>query len=269
MSGRLLAFTSVFTMAGFGGALGVGGCSSDPATSAAIDGGEDAKDTPVDGGKDSEAKACGPQGGPITMEALESEYGWKAPAARQSACTPAEIAKIQERLERGASSLLDFVKETSETCKACVVTPKESSSWGPIVVLNERGTDGFFNFGACYGSFDMSVCGKATQYLELCINTACKGCVEGTAGREQCIPDALASQSEAVAAQRKADCMNSSIEHRCQNVLEGIKRLCGAAATTAAEPGQARKARSAAGSQAIPKPSARDDASSSRSLPTH
>jgi hypothetical protein len=228
MFGKLLAFASIVTVTGFGLALGVGGCSSDPATSSAADGGEDAKEAPADGGDASSSQACGPKGGPITTEALENEYGWKAPAARQNACTPEEVAKIQERLDRGASSFLDFVKETSDTCKACVVTPKESANWGPIVVLNERGTDGFFNFGACYGSFDMQVCGKATQYLELCVNRACKDCLVGTPSHEQCITDALASQCQAVAAERQTACMSSSIESRCQNVLEGIKRLCAA-----------------------------------------
>jgi hypothetical protein len=228
---KRLTFASLVAVTGLGLAFSVGACSSDPATSPAADGGTDAKDTPVDGGNDSSSQACGPKGGPITTEALESEYGWKAPAARQSACTPDELSKIQERLERGSSSFLDFVKETSDTCKACVVTPKESANWGPIVVLNERGTDGFFNFGACYGSFDMQVCGKATQYLEICVNAACKACIAGTAAHEQCVPDALASQCQAIAAERQTACMNSSIEDRCQNVLEGIKRLCGSAAT--------------------------------------
>lgn len=227
MLDKLLAFASVTAVACFGFAFTVGGCSSsEPASSSPDAGAPDGKaptPPPTDDDDDSPEEACGPKGEATTMAALDAELGWKPPVARQNACTADDLAAI--KAVNQAKSYRDFVAGASAACQACALSTKDSPTWAPIVIADEAGTDGLINFGACFAAVDKPACGKARQYLEICLTKACSGCA-APAERQDCIQAAVGKQCDDVYAETQMQCTNREADTRCQSLYDGIEYLC-------------------------------------------
>ncbi|MBN9168027.1 MAG: hypothetical protein BGO98_41890 [Myxococcales bacterium 68-20] len=229
MLDKMHALASVTAVAGFCFAFTVGGCSSsDPVgPSPVADGGApDGKaptPPPADDDDDSPEEACGPKGEAVTMAALDAELGWKPPVARQNACTADDLAAI--KAVNQAKSYRDFVAGTSAACQACALSTTDSPTWAPIVIADEAGTSGLINFGACFAAVDKPACGKARQYLEICLTKACSGCA-APAERQACIQEAAGKQCDDVYAETRMQCTNPEADSRCQSLFDGIEYLC-------------------------------------------
>jgi hypothetical protein len=232
MVDKLLAFAGVTAVTGLALVLTVGGCSSsaDPGPTETVDAGPDVRKPPprpdFDDAGDLPPEACGPTGQDITSADLDGEIGWKPPAAPQRACSAEDITAIEKATGKSASSYLDFVAGVSDECKACVVSTKESENWGPIVTFNEEGTNGIANFGACYAAVDKPECGKAMEYLQLCVASACQKC--STAGeRNECTQEAAQTKCKTITAEMQTACTNKDVDAKCRALVDGIKYLCG------------------------------------------
>ena len=225
---RLLALASVTAVACLGLAFTTGGCSSSdpagPSTSGAGGSPEAGPRPPPPEDDDPPKEKCGPKGGYATMEAYDAEYGWQPPPARQNACTADDIEAIKNVTQ--LSTLHDLVAGTSDACKACVLSTKDSSTWGPFVITNEDATAGITNYGACYAAVDTPECGKAKQYLELCVHKLCAGCTEASE-LQSCASDAMLKQCETMVAEMQAQCTKlAEAESHCSSIVSGIEYLC-------------------------------------------
>ncbi len=228
---KVPALASVTAFACLGLAFTVGGCSSsaEPVGNAVTPdaGTPDAKPKtpPPTGGDDTGPEACGPIGDDATIAGMDAEFGWKPHASRQNACDTADLAAIQGVVDSGtAKSYLDFIQGTSAACQACAKSTRDSETWGPIVVQDAADTVGLANFGACYSAIDNPACGKAREYLQLCVNTTCSKCT-GTEANT-CVQDAVAKQCQEVFTAAQSSCTNAQADATCGNLLLGIKYLC-------------------------------------------
>jgi hypothetical protein len=228
------------------GLAAVSGCSSD-AASDPIEKDDKTEPTKPSGGGNKDAgrpppeeepeeeeetgPTCGPKGDELTLEAIDSEIGWKPPAAPSASCSTEEITTIEKAFDT-AKTWFDLVAGVSDNCKSCVATKDDQANWGPIVIFEDDGSGGFANFGACYASVDSEACGKALQYAEICLNASCTECEAGTPDDKACIQLAQDKQCKGIIAEVQKSCKNASADTKCSSVIKGIATLCGAAPST-------------------------------------
>ena len=223
---KMLAFASVTALACFGLAFTVGGCSSSAPVTPPADGGTaDAKVTPPPPNDDeTKQETCGPNGAYATMEAFDAQFGWKPPAPRQNVCTADDLAAIAAVQQ--AASYRDFVAGASAACQACALTTKDSPNWAPIVITNEAGTAGIANYGACFAAVDSAACGKARQYLELCVAAACSECTTQGDLRD-CFERSKNKQCETMFVEAQTQCTKlAEADASCGSLQAGIEYLC-------------------------------------------
>lgn len=156
-------------------ALGSGGCSSTAEPAATADAATDAKP-----GKDGAADTGTPEEtcpSPAPTKAdLDQSGGWKPPPAKQSVCSPADIAAFDANFAN-AETYNDLIKGLPAACGACILNKEADATWN-FIVTDDKGELGFINYGACYAraAGGSDACGKAVQYIEFCYGSSCADC---------------------------------------------------------------------------------------------
>lgn len=243
---KLFALASFTAVAGAFVAASSAGCSSSSTTTTTTtDGGKDGKAPPPPpantddgGGMDSGPTTC-PDTTPITSADIDSQIGWKPPAAINTSCTDADIAKLNSAFNNTANKTYDdVIKDITASigagnCLNCIVTDKTAANWGVLV----KDTMGALpNFGACYAGFPGSnaACGKANEYLEICVLTACQGCADQNSfdactqskGIAKACADPIKTLQTACASVTGIDQTDSAINKACGDIVDGASTLC-------------------------------------------
>jgi hypothetical protein len=192
------------------------------------------------GDDDSGTGTTCPDTTPVKSADIDSQIHWKGPAAIASPCTGADIQNLQKQFDDTNNKTYDdivknFNPPSGAACKSCVVTPGTSATWGPIVQLDATTT--FGNFGACFGRFPGSSpdCGKAIEYLNLCLDTACQDCASQTAfdnctgskgASTACAAPVKDLQTACAAVLTDISDNNSAINKACNDIIDAASTLC-------------------------------------------
>jgi uncharacterized protein YceK len=239
---KLFALASVSAIAGLMTTVTASGCSStttetapsgEGGTSSSGGTSKDAstKDRAVIEEEDSgEATDC-PANVPLTEADLEKEIGWKPAKANPSACSAADITKLEANFKNtNIKTYFDLGEGLPQPCFDCVFAKDTDANWGPIVGTAENnGETGFVNFGACFGYVEDADCGKALQYEQFCYNVACNECTTTSTERQKCVEKAGSSGmcTEFGDATQKA-CPNiQTSAKKCNSIIDAAKTLCG------------------------------------------
>jgi hypothetical protein len=196
------------------------------------DSGLDASKPKVDAAPLSDGGVC--PGVAPTFTDLEGAGGWNPPGAVQiGACSPANITQFHNNFAT-ANTYNDLKTGLPASCSACIFSTETSTNWS-FVVTDATGTNGFFNYGACYAraQFGSNACGKAVQYSEFCINSSCAECTTDTANAA-CTKGTQAQQacSNNFAGQVQAGCGTNqtqlqALDTSCGVAVDAVDVLCG------------------------------------------
>jgi hypothetical protein len=169
-----------------------------------------------------------------TFTDLEGAGGWNPPGAVQiGACSQANITQFHNNFAT-ANTYNDLKTGLPASCSACIFSTETSANWS-FVVTDATGTNGFFNYGACYAraQFGSNACGKAVQYSEFCINSSCAECATDTAN-SACTQGTQAQQacSANFAGQIQAGCGTNqtqlqALDTSCETAVKSVNVLCG------------------------------------------
>ncbi len=133
---------------------------------------------------------------PITTDDLDRQFGWKPPHPIQNVCTSGDIQALSDELDKPETAA-DLIKNLSDkitnaACFDCIVSDESSAQWAPIVRDAKgalpNGGGGLANLGGCYAAFPGSsvACGKAKEYVDLCLVFVCEGCAIDQASFDAC-----------------------------------------------------------------------------------
>jgi hypothetical protein len=244
MKKKVLVLGAVSCVAGIVTASAAGCSSTTETTTNTPDTGVDAKRdvSPLDSGDDDAGTCLAPDKAPKDPSELDANPGWKPALAPDAKCTSEELTTFEKNLnDQNLKSWKDLGTSLSDACAACIITPDTATNWGPVVyTASDDGNTGFYNFGACFGALDPSdACGKAVQYLEFCLDSACTDCTAQT-DRDQCIKDASADGGPC---KSFTDTTNSTCKKlsanstKCDNVAGAAKALCGGTITDGGDGG--------------------------------
>ncbi len=245
---KLFALASFTAIAGAMVAMPTTGCSSSTTVTGGSDAAPDAKKTtppPVgsdDGGGDDGGTMMGgtcPNTTAITTADLDGQFGWKAPHPIQKVCTAADIKALSDAFDNSANKTYDDIikdisgKITDAACLGCIVTDKTATQWGPIF---KDAMGALPNFGACYAAFPGSnaACGKANEYLELCVLIACNDCTDqnsfnacaASKGLKTACADPIKQYQTACSGVPGFGDMTSPLEKACGDIVDGASTLC-------------------------------------------
>jgi hypothetical protein len=244
---KLFALASFTAVAGVFVAASSAGCSSSStSTTTTTDAGKDSgKSVPPgvtdDGGGDdgSTPPTTCPDTTPITSADIDSQIGWKPPVAIQSVCTDVQIGKLDAAFNNTANKTYDdVIKDVTASigagaCLSCIVTDKTAANWG-VLVSDPMGA--LPNFGACYAGFPGSnaACGKANEYLEICVLTACQGCADqnsfdacsSSKGITKACADPIMALQTSCGSVTGIDQTDSAINKACGDIVDGASTLC-------------------------------------------
>jgi hypothetical protein len=194
--------------------------SGDAGSDARTDGGDASRS---DSGSKSDASTATCPGSAPSKAELDSSGGWKPPPAPMNVCTASDLQRFQSN-SAGAASYNDLVVGLNPACAACVASKESDATWS-FVVTDATGTEGFFNYGACYAVKSASAsCGKAVQYSEFCINTSCSDCATAA--------DTAACESSSSVQNACSATFAADIQTGCgsnQTTLQTYDQACGSA----------------------------------------
>ncbi len=195
-----------------------------------------------DGGGDDGGTTGGgtcPNTTPITTADLDGQFGWKAPHPIQNVCSGADISTLSNAFNNPANKTYsDIVTDISgkianAACLGCIVTDKTATQWGPIF---KDPSGALPNFGACYAAFPGSnaACGKANEYLELCVLIACNDCTDSNSfnacaaskGLQTACADPISAYKTACSGVPGFGMAGSAIEKACGDLVDGASTLC-------------------------------------------
>jgi len=106
---------------------------------------------------------------------------WKKPAAAVQVCTAADIQKLSDTADTGATfaQMQAAVSAQNAACATCIFTDEGAASWGPIVTIN-GGAQGYVNWSACFarapGGTD--ACGETFFKQNECGLEMCSTCAD-------------------------------------------------------------------------------------------
>jgi len=233
---KLFAVASLTALTGLVVSVAAAGCSSssssgDTSTDAGDSGKKETGVVPdTDSGDTDGGGGTCPSTDPITSADIDSQIGWKPPAAIQNVCNAADIQKLNDNFQAGtAKTFNDLVAGITGTCHDCIIGPKENANWGPIVTFDAQGQTGIVNFGACFGIYDSPACGKANEYLELCLNVACQDCDQTNDTVVQaCISKAIKSGGACygILGETQSSCTKQDAQDKCGSIIDGASILC-------------------------------------------
>ncbi len=196
------------------------------------DSGLDASKPKVDASPLADGGTC--PGVAPTFTELETAGGWNPPGAvAVGACSQANITQFENNFAT-AQTYNDLKTGLPTSCSACIFSTETSSTWS-FVVTDATGTNGFFNYGACYAraQFGSNACGKAVQYSEFCLNSSCADC-DTTADRSACTSgnQAQTACSANFAGQVQAGCGTNqtqlaALDTACGKATKAVNVLCG------------------------------------------
>jgi hypothetical protein len=167
----------------------------------------------------------------LTNADLDSQIGWKSPAAPAAgACTNADITQLETNFkDTSLQSWFDLGKSLSDTCKSCVFSKDTDPNWSMIVgTAADNGQTGFLNLGACYASVEGPPCGKAIQYQQFCNNVACNECSNTQAELAKCVKKAETTACASFSKNASASCPKLADSMKeCATIFDGVRRICG------------------------------------------
>ena len=166
----------------------------------------------------------------LTAADLDNDPGYASGRAPSTGCTPADLTQIGANTAGTVSNYLDFVKGISSTCNACAVANRDAPFWAPLVLLEADGTRGFVDYGACAGSLEGDTCGKAMQYEQFCLETACAPCAPEA--HAECIQEASrqGGMCESFVSTRNTACPNfAATLAKCKTFQLVVQHMCAAA----------------------------------------
>jgi hypothetical protein len=190
---------------------------------------------------DDDAGQC-PDNVALTPADLDKDPGWKPGAASPGACTADDLTQFATNLkDTNLQTWKDLGTSLSGNCADCIITSTDNANWGPVVYTADSGGDkGFYNFGACFSVVESADCGKAVQYLEFCLNTACDTCATTQTDHDTCVGKAAdtGGMCETFSATLKSSCKDLTASgKKCNTVGDAAKTLCGAPITDGGDGG--------------------------------
>jgi hypothetical protein len=167
----------------------------------------------------------------MTAAELDTQVGWKCPAAVKGACSAADITQLDTNFkDAGLQSWFDLGNNLSASCKACAFAKDTDANWGAIVgTAADNGQTGFINFGACYGHVEGDKCGRSLQYEQFCYNIVCNECAATSAERAKCVQFAGSQGScKGFGDDTAKNCPQlTNTSKTCNTVFDAVKHLCG------------------------------------------
>ena len=208
-------------------ATGEGGTLPRPRSDGGGSGGDDGGSTGDDGG----GTTSGCPGSAPTSADLDQNGGWNAPnAINTTACSVSDFNTFGNNLNNSnITSWNDLVNGLSASCSSCILSQQTATHW-QLIVTDSTGQNGFVNYGACYavGPGGSAACGKAVQYDQFCVDTACGGCADA---QFQSCQSSKTTQSEC------ATNFGSMIQSSCpsdQTAAQKLDSACGSLLNAAA-----------------------------------
>lgn len=155
---------------------------------------------------------------------------WKAPAASQQVCQPADLQKLSDAAQTATSwqQIVDAVKAQNAACATCIFTPVEGTNWGPIVMLN-GGQDAFINWSACFarapGASD--ACGETFFQQNECGASMCQSCTDDQS-LQTCYGEAVSDVAKCGQYDVETACNGfATVNAACPDVFASIGFNCG------------------------------------------
>jgi hypothetical protein len=164
-------------------------------------------------------------------DTVPAPAAWKAPGAKQTVCTPADLQKLSDVAQTAQTwdDIKNPIVAQNAACASCIFSNDSDASWGPIVLATDGSGGGFVNWSSCFASVDggSAACGQTYYEQSSCAESMCSSC-QDDASVQNCDQEATSDVAKCGQYDLETACNGfATVNSACPDVFATIAVNCG------------------------------------------